>query len=411
MKDPSQLRIDIERRWDRTWAIDVAAEATKATEVVAGRDPSARGLVPVVEPHDRTWPHAFPLGRVASTDLAADFGAFLGALGSLREWAASRPVELTWQERRVAGTSQQIPTHVTVASIEDAVAVLGRDWAEMLVLARRRAGVLSDLYPHALTPRTVAAVTRMSELDFDLLCRAADWFTARSGAGLTPRQVPIEGLHAKWLNSRHVLVAQLAGRESLELLPPHPARVHFTYLDPRHREGGGRLHDSATVGDVPALAYLPRVVIISENKDTAIHFPPIPGGVSVEGVGRGGGTASAFVWIREADCVIYWGDMDTDGLEILNEFRAAGIPARSVLMDVPSYEQWARYGTNLNPKGQALSWRPPAAVPHLSEAEKDLYLLLCDPAFLGVRRVEQERIPLSVAATAVLRVAAQGLAL
>jgi hypothetical protein len=248
-------------------------------------------------------------------------------------------------------------------------------------------------------------VTRLSDLDFELLCRAADWFATRSGAGLTPRQVPVEGLHAKWLNTRQHLVARLAGRDGLDLLPPHPARIHFTYLDPTHRASAGRVHDSATVGDATTLAYRPSIVVISENKDTAIHFPPIPGAVSIEGVGRGGATLAAFDWVRDADCLIYWGDMDADGLEILDGFRAAGLAARSLFMDVDSYTRWSRYGTNLDPKGQPLKVRTPAATRYLTDAEHELYLLLCDPSFTGHRRVEQERIPLAVAASAVLRAA------
>ncbi len=65
--------------------------------------------------------------------------------------------------------------------------------------------------------------------------RAAQWFSEHSAAGLTPRQVPIPGLHAKWLNAHHSTVAELAGMPGLALLPRHPARVHFTYLDLDHR--------------------------------------------------------------------------------------------------------------------------------------------------------------------------------
>jgi hypothetical protein len=63
------------------------------------------------------------------------------------------------------------------------------------------------------------------------------------------------------------------------------------------------------------------VVVISENKDTAIHFPELAGGLIVEGVGRGGRTVASFPWIREAPLVVYWGDMDRDGYEILNGYR------------------------------------------------------------------------------------------
>lgn len=328
MKGPAQLTADITRRLKRTWAQDITSEALD--QPPSESDPAAQA----------GWPHAFPLGRASSAELAAGFGDYLTELTHLREWAQQYGVTLTWDERRVAGTPQRIPTHATVTSIEAAAATAGGDWLALLARARSRARALTDRYPHAATPQTLAAVTRLTDLDFDLLCRAADWFTIRSGVGLTPRQVPVEGLHAKWLNSRHQLVARLAGRDSLELLPPHPARIHFTYLDPGHRTRGLRVHDSATVADTVAPAYRPDIVLISENKDTAIHFPTVPGAVSIEGVGRGGGTLATFDWVRDADCLLYWGDMDADGLEILDGFRAAGLPVRSLFMDPDSYTRW-----------------------------------------------------------------------
>lgn len=157
------------------------------------------------------------------------------------------------------------------------------------------------------------------------------------------------------------------------------------------------MHDSVTIGDTVPLPYQPRVVVISENKDTAIHFPPVPGGISVEGFGRGGGTAAAVPWLRDAPAVFYWGDMDADGLEILNEFRAAGIPAVSLLMDCDAFTAWERFGTNTDARGHALQSRSPRPVPHLNEGERALYENLVSPTWTRHRRIEQERLPLSIA--------------
>jgi hypothetical protein len=230
--------------------------------------------------------------------------------------------------------------------------------------------------------------------------RKPHWFATHDATGLTPRQVPIEGLHAKWLNTRQSLVRELAGVADLRLQPRHPARIHFTYLDPAYRCTGRRVHDSATIGDPMTLPYRPRVVVISENKDTAIRFPELKGGISVEGVGRGGSTAAAFDWIVSAAAVFYWGDMDADGLEILDGFRAAGIPAVSILMNPDAYQRWRRFGTNIDPRGRPLEPREPRQVPHLTHDESRLYHHLVSPEWSGPRRIEQERIPLTEAARA-----------
>ncbi|MEU5849432.1 Wadjet anti-phage system protein JetD domain-containing protein [Saccharopolyspora shandongensis] len=125
--------------------------------------------------------------------------------------------------------------------------------------------------------------------------------------------------------------------------------------------------------------------------------PQLAGGVSVEGVGRGGSTTAAFDWITRAPQVFYWGDMDADGLEILNRFRSAGVPATSILMDPDSYETWERFGTSLDRHGKPLGPRPARPVPHLTEAEHTLYHQLIAPTWARHRRIEQERIPLTVA--------------
>ena len=386
MKTPEQVLVDIERRLARTWADTVTLDAQPGKP--AG---------------ERAWPHPFPLGQPTSADLAQRFSSVVTQVGAWRTWAREHHVDLTVRARRVVGTDQELPTHVHVPDIDTAARLCGGDWTGRLGRGRHRAAVLAARYPHvAGSGRVLAAVEALSDVDFDLLCRAADWFATGDARGLTPRQVPIEGLHAKWLNARHALVRELAALGDLGLLPPHPARIHFTYLDPDYRASGGRVHDSATVGDRVTLPYEPQVVVISENKDTAIHFPAVPGGIAVEGVGRGGATAARFLWITEVQDVFYWGDMDADGLEILDGFRAAGIRARSVLMDPLAYETWERCGTNVDVRSRPLEARAPRPVPHLTASESELYNQLISPTWTRHRRIEQERIPLAVAVQEVM---------
>ncbi|WP_121678460.1 hypothetical protein [Cryobacterium sp. LW097] len=99
--------------------------------------------------------------------------------------------------------------------------------------------------------------------------------------------MPLQGFHTKWLESRRGMVARLAGFDDLGLLLPHPSRIPFTYLDPQHIETDGRRHDSATVGDTFTTAYLPALVVICENKDSALHFLEVSSAISVEGAGSG----------------------------------------------------------------------------------------------------------------------------
>lgn len=159
------------------------------------------------------------------------------------------------------------------------------------------------------------------------------------------------------------------------------------------------------MGDPVVLPYVPRVVLISENKDTAVGFPPVPGGIAVEGGGSGAVTHAQFEFILKAPVVVYWGDMDADGLEILNQFRGAGVAKASMLMDLATFETWARFGTNTDKHEQPLGPRAPKPVDHLTVSERALYEALASPDWTQFRRIEQERIALEVARAALLALA------
>jgi hypothetical protein len=375
VKTPDEITSDIERRLKSTWNTH---------------------LEPVAQP---SWPYTFPLGAPAKADLEREFTRYREESLTLRAWAAQRDLKLTDTARLVMGTTQRIPTHVTVIDVEAAARLCGPVWTTRLARGRARLAILrAHGFAGELT-RVVRDVDGYRDLDFALLCSTAAWFRQHgpSVRGLTPRQVPVPGLQAKWLNSRHGLIATLADLHDLGLRPPHPARIHFTYLDPDYRASGGRWHDSASVGDAMLPAYDPRIVIITENKDTAVGFPPVPGGISVEGAGTGGSTPAAIDWLHDCPETVYWGDMDADGLTILNQYREAGLEVASILMDIPTYDTYSEFGTNLDAKGNPIKVSTRRTLAKLTDYERALYEQLTDPAWTGYRRIEQERIPFVVA--------------
>jgi hypothetical protein len=383
MKTPAQVTADITRRLSNNWH----------THIVGTQ---------------KAFPHAFPLGRPTATDLKGDYAAFYARTVEWQDWAKAHGGTLNY-ETRIAkgGTRQKVPTHVTASTIDQAAAMVAGEWPERLARARHRLSVLREQYPHATDfARTLRLIDKYRAIDFELLRAVADWYLedpARAVLGVTPRQVPLPGVHAKWLQGHKSGVQALTGLDDLGLLPGHPPRIHFTYLDPGYLASGARLHDSATVGDAFTPAYEPQVVVISENKDTAIHFPPIPGGIAVEGDGFGGKTAANFTWLTGTPWLYYWGDIDTHGYEILNGYRADGLPVTSILMDLATYETYESYGTNTDKDNAALRPGDPKPLSHLTDSERGVYLRLLDSDHHGHRRIEQERIPLGVALEAVSR--------
>lgn len=344
------------------------------------------------------WPFRVHLGNPPKQVLERDFKSALTWARTWEEWAAARHLALDWRTRIVTGTTQPLPTHVTIPDADTAARLCGGDWPERLTEARRRLALVRNAFPDADHPRVIRGAESLPAADFQLLLDAARWFTTNSATGLTPRQVPLPGFHGKWLNKNHSLIQALSGREDLGLAS-RPTRVHFTYLDASHRANGGRMHESITIGDHAEPAYEPETVVILENKDTAVYFPPVPGGIAVEGEGtKAAGILPLLPWIRQCRDVIYWGDIDAAGLSIVNDLRQAGVNVETMLMDHATYEAYEQFGAWTDEKGKPVQCSRRRKLPALTAAEQDMYQMLTDPSYTRVRRVEQERIPLRVAA-------------
>lgn len=102
-------------------------------------------------------------------------------------------------------------------------------------------------------------------------------------------------------------------------------------------------------------------------------------------------------WITEADHIIYWGDMDARGYEIVNSLRAAIPSTHTILMDQDAYRTCERYGTNTEQNGSLIKQRPPRLLNDLTSAEREVYDNLTTPGWPLHLRGEQERIPLEAA--------------
>jgi hypothetical protein len=405
---PANVRETLRGRIGRHWHRDVARHV--AIAVTAAPDSIPQG--PALAGEDAApWPYLLPFGTPSSKQLESSWERLQPAVLDLRRWANQEQLRLIDDPRRVFGAIQHIPIHVEIPDLKTAARIAADSWPATIATAFERAPALAlrlaETNQESTAERMAAMLAGLlrktvgwSALDFAILLDVADWFRRDPDVarGLSPRQVPIPGVHGKWLEKRKQQVRDLAGLPDLGLADGHPPRIHFTYLDPSYREDPQRrVHDSACVGDAVPLPYRARIVIISENKDTAVNFPLIDNAVSVEGVGRGGRTIASFDWITDAEIIIYWGDMDADGLEILDGFREAGLAAQSILMDRWAWARYRTLGTHHYADGRKITARDPKTTPHLSPSERDLYLDLCSTDWSDYRRLEQERIPLAIA--------------
>ncbi len=350
------------------------------------------------------WPLRVSLRAASRTDAEADFRTVHAWATRWQEWVSDRPASLVWTNRRVHGTTQPLPTHLVVANIDAAAALGGPPWPARIAQTRQRRALLADQFPHIEASPTVRAAVSLTDTDFSLLLAASAWFAVHDATGLTPRQVPIPGLHAKWLDTHHTLVSRLSGRADLNLAG-RPGVVRYAHVDPDHLAAGGPRYGSVTAVtpdvDLPP-AYRPDVVVIVENLDTMLAFPALPGGIVVCGWGSAATLIPRISWIRTAPRVVYWGDIDIDGYEILNRLRADGIAADSVLMGLATLTAYAAFASPTDLNGRPLGPGVRRDLTHLTATEAEAYLALTSPDRPGPWRLEQERIPLNVAIDALV---------
>lgn len=381
MKSPAELEATIAARLAKHWADSVLAE-------VRGES-------------DAYWPWSLKLTALAGSDLNNRWGDAWRWILDINHWAEAHGCGLSTTSRRVGSVNRQIPTKLTIPDLRTAAAAAGGVWDDKLPAAKLRVRVLDEQFGITLTPALARAAVELDEVDFDLLCRAAEWFRHNDTSGLTARQVPIAGLHAKWLDAHMRLVAGLCGRSSLGLVR-RPSRVRFSYLDPAWLAAGNRRRDSVSLDevDVPP-GYAPDVILITENKDTALFFPQLEGGIVIEGEGDAASRLSNIPWIRDCSTVLYWGDLDADGFYILDNLRAAGINTTAILMDRATLTDYADYAATTYADGRPLPHGSPKPTRFLTDAERRLLEQITAASWTGPRRIEQERIPLDVAAAAV----------
>lgn len=405
MRSPAQVREHLRKAWARSTAAWLA-------------DPSAARI-------------ALPLHPPTGAEVLADPSA---AHAWITAWQAAERLEehAVWEERRWAqlGT-QRVPVRFAADGAGTLCGLAGaaveEEWA--LLAARRDAAVAALEVPTIDTPgggpatrrgpsveepgsdpalpgahgelvvRVAAALARrraqwlaMPQVDAELSIRAAAWLLVHPGSGLRIRQVPLPGMHTKWLKDHRAVVEGLVGAArgdgSTDLgLRPDPVFHDLVVLDPAARaERPGLPRASRMAPEALAATGLqPRVVIVCENSETVQVLPDLSGAVAVGGAGYNLPGLFAVPWIQQSP-VLYWGDIDADGLRILDRARHHHSRVTSVLMDRATLEAHR----SLTGSGGE---RPQVELTRLTPEEAELHRELSRTAL----RLEQERIEIGYA--------------
>ncbi len=332
-----------------------------------------------------TWPLEFPLGCPSEGEAQLQGEA-------VREWVQAWRAfggrgELVWCERRwrTLGT-QQLPERLLLHAPEDVAAWIGeeRRWRQGRCHYQR----LTTRWPALASrlPRHFDALADYSAADILRLETMLAWFEANPRSNLYPRQVPIAGIHSKWLEARMPLIADLMGNDSGCGLKEAPHIVRFRILDDALRQRLGGIGDiAAPLDDISGLQLPVSRVYIVENVQTGLAFGDRPGSVVFMGLGYGITALTRLPWLSRAEC-IYWGDLDTHGFAILSRARSCLPALASVLMDEATLLEHTDLWVEENDQ------YPAAELPLLSDIEQQVYRGLKQQRWGVNVRLEQERI-------------------
>lgn len=133
-----------------------------------------------------------------------------------------------------------------------------------------------------------------------------------------------------------------------------------------------------------ALASLapPRMnVYIVENEIPLRSLPPLQRGIGLGGLGDGVTILGRLPWLDDLP-IVYWGDLDVEGLEALSALRARLPQVQSILMDRQTVTAFRELAT----AGKGGNGRTPA---HLTPREVEAFELLRAENL----RIEQEKLP------------------
>ena len=213
------------------------------------------------------------------------------------------------------------------------------------------------------------------------------------------RELRIEGVHTKFIEQHtrplRLLLDELLPSTVLRpqennflrrygLREPEPL-IRFRVLDEQlSRQLPFQLDDlTILVSKFGRLDFPCDVVLIVENLTTFLALPPLLKTVAVWGKGFQVNVLAAAQWLQ-ARQLLYWGDLDTAGLQILHQLRGHFPHTQALLMDAATLYRYTQYHTTVSAARQS------EEVFNLTSTEQELYLHLATHKI----RLEQEHIPL-----------------
>jgi hypothetical protein len=298
--------------------------------------------------------------------------------------------------------ANSVPARVRIESFEQLCALIGtnRDVRSLDTILRHTEAAMTTLVPWVVA-HPLKAVEHHSI--WGELLATVTWITTNSTEVLYLRQIDVEGLDTKFVDHHRKLLDELL----TAVLPEHridpeysaadfarrfrfrpkPAYTRLRLLNPQPAFPKGLSEITLRTEELAALELVADTVFVVENEITYLAFPAVPNSIVIFGSGFSLAALRDIPWMDSRE-IVYWGDIDTHGFDILHRLRARFDSVQSIMMDHQTLLAHPRQWVNEpSPTNRALT--------NLNDAEQALYHDLIEDRYGKAVRLEQERVRFS----------------
>lgn len=344
---------------------------------------------------------SFPLNLRSDKKLSKDFATMSREIAHLMSEAKDRKgYGYTVISQKVKSRShniQDIPQSIRFDTLQDFLKFIGKvkEFEEF----ERDCNLINSEIPE-LKEWTVKNPLKVvqNQNKWENLLKVCRYFKQNPKPNLYIRELPIN-VHTKFIERNKgvirelldILLKEYINIESKEF----EKRFHLKFSEPLIRfkildkeisqEYFSGIDDLAIpVSQFETLNLPIKRVLVVENKTTlytALTLPKMDKSIAIFGSGFSIHNLKGAQWLSNLE-VLYWGDIDVQGFEILSQFRSYFPHAQNLLMDKITFEKFFEYdkGTPSNV----------SVMLNLTKEEQQLYELLK----INNWRLEQEKIPL-----------------
>ncbi len=333
------------------------------------------------------------IGKISSKDILNKLSEYKQSIDLLNNHSKERKnigYSLLLIEKQFNKIGKQlVPEKITVDSIEDYLKVTGKEkehqiFLKNLTLIQTELPLIIE-WVKANTTKLIEHTTWMDTL------KVCKYFLEHPKPFLYIRQLPID-IHTKYIHENKSIIASLLNyliptelnkeekdfEKRFNLLSKEQL-IRIRFLDTTKSPLQSVTDISFTEKELKHYNFAIKNVFITENLMNFLTLPFIEDTIAIW---SGGGFNISYLknieWLKEKQ-FYYWGDIDAQGFQILNQCRSYFPNTKAVMMDEATFNSF-QFGEGKPANNQTLNW--------LSEEELNLYNYLRAKNI----RLEQEKI-------------------